>query len=100
MTAGKADKKFHYRHSGYPGGLTLRSYSELLDKQPEETFRRAVKGMLPKGALGRQMLASSRCTPARPTPTRPRAPSPWSSTPAPTGPPERRSRSRFPCPSR
>ena len=56
MTAGKAEKKFHYRHSGYPGGLTSRRYSDLLAKQPEETFRRAVKGMLPKGPLGRQML--------------------------------------------
>ena len=56
MTAGKADKKVYYRHSGYPGGLSARSYSELLAKQPEETFRRAVKGMLPKGPLGRHML--------------------------------------------
>jgi large subunit ribosomal protein L13 len=56
MTAGKAEKKLHYRHSGYPGGLTSRTYAELLAKQPEETFRRAVKGMLPKGPLGHQML--------------------------------------------
>jgi large subunit ribosomal protein L13 len=56
MTADKADKKLHYRHSGYPGGLTARSYRELLAKQPEDTFRRAVRGMLPKGPLGHQML--------------------------------------------
>jgi large subunit ribosomal protein L13 len=56
MTAGKADQKVHYRHSGYPGGLTARSYRDLLAKQPEEVVRRAVKGMLPKGALGHQML--------------------------------------------
>lgn len=56
MTAGKAEKKMYYRHSGYPGGLSARSYSELLDKRPEETFRRAVRGMLPKGPLGRSML--------------------------------------------
>jgi large subunit ribosomal protein L13 len=56
MTAGKADQKVHYRHSGYPGGLTARSYRDLLAKQPEEVVRRAVKGMLPKGALGSQML--------------------------------------------
>jgi large subunit ribosomal protein L13 len=56
MTAGKAEKKLHYRHSGYPGGLTARSYSELLAKDPENTLRRAVRGMLPKGSLGRQML--------------------------------------------
>jgi len=56
MTAGKAEKKLYYRHSGYPGGLTSRTFSELLAKDPEDTFRRAVKGMLPKGPLGRQML--------------------------------------------
>jgi large subunit ribosomal protein L13 len=56
MTAGKADKKLRYRHSGYPGGLTSRTYAELLSKEPEETFRRTVRGMLPKGSLGRQML--------------------------------------------
>jgi large subunit ribosomal protein L13 len=56
MTSGKADKKFYYRHSGYPGGLRSRSYRELLDTRPEETVRRAVKGMLPRGALGADML--------------------------------------------
>jgi large subunit ribosomal protein L13 len=56
MTSDKAEKKFYYRHSGYPGGLTSRSYRDLLDKDPEGTVRRAVKGMLPRGTLGRQML--------------------------------------------
>ena len=56
MTAGKAEKKLHYRHSGYPGGLTSRNYADLLATDPEDTFRRAVKGMLPKGPLGRSML--------------------------------------------
>jgi large subunit ribosomal protein L13 len=56
MTADKADKKVVYRHSGYPGGLKARSYQDLLDRHPEETLRRAIKGMLPKGALGQQML--------------------------------------------
>jgi large subunit ribosomal protein L13 len=56
MTAGKAAKIQHYRHSGYPGGLSSRSYADLLDKSPAETIRQAVKGMLPKGPLGRQML--------------------------------------------
>jgi len=56
MTSGKADKKVYYRHSGYPGGLRAQSYRDLLDKHPEDTIRRAVKGMLPRGSLGRQML--------------------------------------------
>lgn len=56
MTAGKAGAKFAYRHSGYPGGLRRQSYEELLATRPEEAVRRAVRGMLPRGTLGRQML--------------------------------------------
>ncbi len=55
LTAGKAERKVHYRYSGYPGGLKARGYSELLAKRPEEVVRLAVTGMLPKGPLGRQM---------------------------------------------
>lgn len=56
LTSDKGAKKLAYRHSGYPGGLKSRSYQDLLDKAPEELVRRAVKGMLPKGTLGRAML--------------------------------------------
>ena len=56
MTSDKAGKKLAYRHSGYPGGLRSRTYQELLDTKPEEAVRRAVKGMLPKGPLGRSMI--------------------------------------------
>ena len=56
MTAGKAEKELVYRHTGYPGGLRQRSYADLLARRPQETVRRAVKGMLPKGRLGRRML--------------------------------------------
>jgi large subunit ribosomal protein L13 len=56
MTAGKADAKLAYRHSGYPGALRSRSYAELLESKPDEVVRRAVRGMLPKGTLGRKML--------------------------------------------
>ncbi|MHB1534735.1 MAG: 50S ribosomal protein L13 [Acidimicrobiales bacterium] len=56
MTSDKAGKKMYHRHSGYPGGLRSRTYSDLLQRKPEEVLRRAVKGMLPKGPLGRQML--------------------------------------------
>lgn len=57
MTAGKSDRTFAYRHSGYPGGLTTTSYAEMLEKKPAELVRNAIKGMLPKGALGSQMLS-------------------------------------------
>lgn len=56
MTSDKAAKRLAYRHSGYPGGLTSRSYADLLAARPQEVVRRAVKGMLPKGPLGRQMI--------------------------------------------
>jgi large subunit ribosomal protein L13 len=56
LSAGKGDRKFHYRYSGYPGGITSRSYAEMLAKRPEEVVRLSVKGMLPKGPLGRRML--------------------------------------------
>lgn len=56
MTAGKADKVRAYRHSGYPGGLRSKTYAELLATKPEELVRRTVRGMLPKGTLGREML--------------------------------------------
>ena len=56
MTADKASKKIAYRHSGYPGGLKTETYQQILDTKPEEAIRRAVRGMLPKNTLGRQML--------------------------------------------
>ena len=56
LTGAKRDQKFAYRHSGYPGGLSKRSYGELLDTRPERVIERAVRGMLPKNTLGRKML--------------------------------------------
>jgi large subunit ribosomal protein L13 len=56
LTSDKADKVLVHRHSGYPGGLRTRSYGDLLQRKPEEAVRRAVRGMLPKNRLGRQML--------------------------------------------
>jgi large subunit ribosomal protein L13 len=55
--AKKAGQKFHHTYSGYPGGLTSKSYAELLAVKPEEVIRISVKGMLPKNTLGRQMLS-------------------------------------------
>lgn len=56
VTSNKVDRTFHYRHSGYPGGITQTSLRDELAERPEEVIRRAVKNMLPKGPLGRQML--------------------------------------------
>jgi large subunit ribosomal protein L13 len=56
LSAGKADTHLIHRHSGYPGGISTESYGEMLARKPEDALRRSVKGMLPKGPLGRQML--------------------------------------------
>jgi large subunit ribosomal protein L13 len=56
VTANKADQKLVYRHSGYPGGLKSRTYAQSHAAKPEESVRRAIRGMLPKNRLGRQML--------------------------------------------
>lgn len=56
MSAGKASKKLAYRHSGYPGGLRSQSYEVLLATKPEQAVRRAIRGMLPRGPLGRSMI--------------------------------------------
>jgi large subunit ribosomal protein L13 len=56
MTSGKADRHMVYRYSGYPGGLKAESYASLLARRPDEAIRRSVRGMLPKGPLGRQMI--------------------------------------------
>ena len=45
-----------YRHSGYPGGLRAMSHAELMARSPERAVEKAIKGMLPKNTLGRQML--------------------------------------------
>lgn len=56
VTGNKTTDKKYYRHSGYPGGLKTMNFEELLQKHPELILEKAVKGMLPKGPLGRQML--------------------------------------------
>ena len=58
LTAGKAEQKMVYRHSGYPGGLRSQTYADLLATQPEEVVRNSVRGMLPKSRLGRQSSRS------------------------------------------
>ncbi|MGH9097432.1 MAG: 50S ribosomal protein L13 [Acidimicrobiales bacterium] len=56
LTAGKAESKLAYRHSGYPGGLTSTLYADLMVERADEVVRNAVRGMLPRNRLGRQMI--------------------------------------------
>ena len=55
LTGNKLNDKIYYNHSGYTGGLRERTAREMLENYPVEMLERAVKGMLPKGRLGRQM---------------------------------------------
>jgi len=56
VTGRKLDQKFYYRHSQYPGGLKSISLRDQLDQHPDRVLWAAVKGMLPKNKLGRQMI--------------------------------------------
>jgi large subunit ribosomal protein L13 len=56
LTGKKMKDKIYYHHTGYPGGIKEISAEKLLAKKPTEVLRIAVKGMLPKNSLGRQML--------------------------------------------
>lgn len=55
LTGNKLNDKIYYNHSGYTGGLRERTAREMRENYPVEMLERAVKGMLPKGRLGRQM---------------------------------------------
>ena len=56
LSGNKLEDKRAYRHSGYPGGLRSVAYRDLMAKHPERVVEKAVRGMLPKNTLGRQML--------------------------------------------
>jgi large subunit ribosomal protein L13 len=56
LTGNKLDQKFFYHHSTYPGGLRKAPYRVLIDTKPEIIIQKAVKNMLPKNVLGRQLL--------------------------------------------
>ena len=56
FTGNKLDQKVYYRHTGYPGGLKETTYRTLMETRPEFALEHAVKGMLPKNSLGRQMI--------------------------------------------
>ena len=56
LTGNKRDTKTYYRHTGYPGGIKSKPLRKVIEETPTEAIKRAVKGMLPKSKLGRQML--------------------------------------------
>lgn len=56
LTNQKAETELVHNYSGYPGGLRSETYGRLLRRKPEDAIRRSIRGMLPKGPLGRQMI--------------------------------------------
>ena len=56
VTGNKTFDKMYYHHTGYPGGIKSESFEKLLARKPEEVLEKAVRGMLPKGPLGRAMF--------------------------------------------
>ena len=56
LTGNKLNDKMYYDHSGFPGGLRERNAKTMIESYPTEMVERAIKGMLPKGPLGRQMF--------------------------------------------
>lgn len=60
VTGNRMDQKRYYRYSGYPGGLRSLTLREMLNRHPDRVIKMAVRGMLPKGPLGRDMLRKLR----------------------------------------
>lgn len=56
VTGNKAKNKMYYSHTGFPGGIKEINFEKLLAKKPEMVLEKAVKGMLPRGPLGREMF--------------------------------------------
>lgn len=56
FTGNKLDQKKYYHHSGYPGGLKMKTAKDIMNKYPERIIMSAVRGMLPKNVLGKQQL--------------------------------------------
>jgi len=56
MTSDKANRQMIYTHSGYPGGIKSESFAHFHARKPADAVRRSIRGMLPKGPLGRQQL--------------------------------------------
>ena len=63
VSGNKANDKMYYNHSEYPGGMKSTNFAKLIEKKPELIIEKAVKGMLPKGPLGREMFRKLRVYP-------------------------------------
>ena len=78
LSGNKALTKFAHHHSGFPGGLTSTVYGELLEKHPTRAVEKAIKGMLPKNRLGREMAGKLKVYAGPEHPHAAQAPKPYS----------------------
>ncbi len=76
VTGHKATDKMYYRHSRYPGSLKAESFAQAIERHPEVPIEKAVKGMLPKNVLGRQLIAKLKVYPAAEHPHKAQKPQP------------------------
>jgi large subunit ribosomal protein L13 len=76
LTGNKANKKKYIWHSGYPGGLKERSFTEMMKNDPTFIMRKAIKGMLPHNRLGRKQLLNVKIYPGEEHPHQAQKPEP------------------------
>ena len=77
MSGDKANAKQIYRHSGYPGGIKSETFAKMLQRKPADAVRRTVRGMLPKGPLGRQQMTKLKVYAGPEHPHHAQAPTPF-----------------------
>jgi len=77
LSGNKALSKFAHQHSGFPGGLTSTVYGELLEKHPTRAVEKAIKGMLPKNRLGRDVASKLKVYAGSEHPHAAQAPKPY-----------------------
>lgn len=76
VTGQKRAQKIYQRYSGYPGGRKTRTLGDMLERHPDEVLRKAVKGMMPDGPLGRRMLTKLKIYPGTEHPHQAQEPQP------------------------
>jgi len=82
LTGKKADQKAYFRHSGYMGGERFIPFRRMQERHPERVIKLAVKGMLPKNALGREMLKKLKIYAGPEHPHAPQGPQPFEAVPS------------------
>jgi large subunit ribosomal protein L13 len=77
LTGNKLNDKLYYDHTGFVGGLKIKTAADWLKRRPEELIERAVWGMIPKGKLGRQQITKLKVYPGAEHPHGAQSPKPW-----------------------